>query len=232
MMTKSFFTKSIIPLAAVLMAGTAIAQPAMTGTPGNTAPGATSNAPMRGVSPTTGVTPNTGVVGRNTGAAAAAGDRNQAVATTDTNAPEPARGANSFSMGEARRRIERSGFSKVMGLKKDVGGVWRGTAEKSGAPTPVWLDYKGNIGMTSAMPSSTTMRPGTATSTTPMAPSSSMSGGTMGTTTGTVPSTTPNTAAGTTAVNPPGTVVTRGVDRTLGTNATGTNPTGSSAISR
>ncbi len=194
MMSKTSFSKTTFTLAAMLLATSAMAQSASaqtatTGTPGNTAPGATSNAPMSGVSPSTGVTPNTGVVGRNTGTAAAAGDRNQAVTTTGANAPEPARGANSFSMGEARRRIERNGFSKVTGLKKDDGGVWRGTAEKAGAATPVWLDYKGNVGMMSAAASTSMGRPGTAATTTPMAPSSSMSGGTMGTTTGTMPST-------------------------------------------
>ena len=101
----------LLALAAILLAGTAITQGigvalAQT-TPGNTAPGATSNAPMPGVSSSTGVPPSTGVVDRNTGAAAASGDRNQAVATTGANAAEPARGANSFTEGEARGRLER-----------------------------------------------------------------------------------------------------------------------------
>ncbi len=80
------------------------------------------------------------------GTAAASGDHNQAVATTDANAPQPARGANSFSRGEARRRIESGGFQKVSSLHKDSGGIWRGKGTKDGQPVSVWLDYKGNIG--------------------------------------------------------------------------------------
>jgi len=102
-------TRLSLAVAATLLAGTVLTQgsgPASAqATPGNTAPGATSNAPMPGVSPNTGVTPGTGVVDRNTGAAAASGDRNQAVATTGANAAQPARGANSFNEGEARRRL-------------------------------------------------------------------------------------------------------------------------------
>ena len=86
------------------------------------------------------------VVNRNTGTAAAAGDTNQAVATTNANAPTPARGRNSFSMGEARRRIESRGYSNVSGLAKDNGGVWRGKGMKDGGQVSVWLDYKGNVG--------------------------------------------------------------------------------------
>jgi len=137
-----------------LLAGTAVAQttaPARP-TPGTTAPGATSVVPMSGVNPNTGVTPSTGVVDRNTGTAAAAGDRNQAVATTNANAPQPARGRNSFSQGEARRRIERTGFQQVTGLHKDNAGVWRGTAMRDGASVPVWLDYKGNVSPAAAKP--------------------------------------------------------------------------------
>ena len=136
-----------LAIAATLIAGGALAQTAAPArpTPGDAAPGATSNAPMNGVNPNTGVTPSTGVVDRNSGTAAAAGDRNQAVASTSANAPQPARGANSFSEGEARRRIERTGFQQVTGLRKDSNGVWRGTAKHDGASTPVWLDYKGNV---------------------------------------------------------------------------------------
>ncbi len=78
---------------------------------------------MPGVSSSTGVTPGTGVVDRNTGAAAASGDRNQTVATTGANAAQPARGSNSFTEGEARGRLERSGFQGVGSLAKDDGGV-------------------------------------------------------------------------------------------------------------
>lgn len=79
-------------------------------------------------------------------AAAASGDSNQAVATTSANAPAPAKGANSFTMGEARSRIETNGFSGVSDLAKDDDGIWRGKARKGSAMTTVWLDYKGNVG--------------------------------------------------------------------------------------
>ena len=150
-------TRTMLTLAATLLAGSALAQT----TPGNTAPGATSNAPMPGVSSNTGVTPGTGLVGRNSGTAAAAGDRNQAVTTTSANAPQPARGANSFSQGEAQRRIGVAGFQNVGALTKDSGGVWRGTATKDGRSVGVWLDYKGNTGQDSGM-AQTMSAPGSA----------------------------------------------------------------------
>jgi len=80
--------------------------------------------------------------------AAASGNGNQAVATTTANAPAPAKGANSFTMGEARSRIEKNGFSDVSDLAKDDQGIWRGKAKKDGDTTSVWLDYKGNVGAT------------------------------------------------------------------------------------
>jgi hypothetical protein len=80
------------------------------------------------------------------GSAAASSDSNQAVATTNANAPVPAKGANSFTMGEARSRIEKNGFSHVTGLTKDSSGVWHGQADKGGTKMAVWLDYKGNVG--------------------------------------------------------------------------------------
>ena len=77
--------------------------------------------------------------------AAASGNTNQAVATTSANATQPAKGANSFTQGQARDRIENEGYSNVSGLSKDANGVWRGKAEKNGQQTTVWLDYKGNV---------------------------------------------------------------------------------------
>ncbi len=96
--------------------------------------------------PATGAVPGAGVLNRNTGADAASGDTNQAVATTSANAAQPAKGANSFTDGEARRRIESSGYSTVADLKKDDDGIWHGNATKDGAKVNVWLDYKGNVG--------------------------------------------------------------------------------------
>jgi hypothetical protein len=112
-------------------------------------PRATPAPATSGVNPNTGTAPNTGVIDRNTGPAAAAGNRNQAVTTTNANAPQPAKGANSFTDGEARRRIESNGYTEVTGLQKDHDGIWHGAAKKDGGSVKVWLDYKGNVGASS-----------------------------------------------------------------------------------
>jgi hypothetical protein len=162
-----------IPLAfaAALMATTAMAPTAMAqgttgtttgtgttmGTTGSTmgnmangvvnAPGAAAGAAGRATDRTLGTNmTGTNAGGSNAGANAAGGNNNQAVATTNANAPQPARGANSFSRGEARGRISSEGFQNVSNLRKDNMGVWRGTATKNGQQVHVWLDYKGNIG--------------------------------------------------------------------------------------
>jgi hypothetical protein len=88
-------------------------------------------------------TPNATMGG---GTSAASGNSNQAVATTHANAPIPAKGANSFTMTEASKRIANTGFTNVTGLSKDTDGVWHGHAQKDGTSTGVWLDYKGNVG--------------------------------------------------------------------------------------
>lgn len=110
-----------------------------------TTPGAPVPA-VPGVNTNTGTATGSGLVNRNTGPAAAAGDRNQAVTTTTANAPQPAKGSNSFTDGEARRRLESGGFANVADLKKDGDGIWRGSAMKGNAKVGVWLDYKGNVG--------------------------------------------------------------------------------------
>lgn len=57
----------------------------------------------------------------------------------------PAAGANSFTEGQAKSRIETNGFSNVTGLTKDAQGVWRGKAMKSGQPVDVSIDFQGNV---------------------------------------------------------------------------------------
>jgi hypothetical protein len=54
-------------------------------------------------------------------------------------------GANSFTEGQARSRLEKEGFSNVSGLAKDKDGVWRGKASKGAHEQTVGVDYKGNI---------------------------------------------------------------------------------------
>lgn len=54
-------------------------------------------------------------------------------------------GANSFTEGEARRRLEKAGFHDVKDLKKDADGIWGASATMEGKPANVGLDFKGNI---------------------------------------------------------------------------------------
>jgi hypothetical protein len=62
-----------------------------------------------------------------------------------TNPKAPVPGANSFTEGQAKSRIEANGFSNVSGLQKDADGVWRGKAMKNGTSVTVGLDFQGNI---------------------------------------------------------------------------------------
>jgi protein CpxP len=134
-----------IATASLLTGGIALAQTTQGTRPGETTPApATPAAP-----PTSGGTGSSArTMPQDSNAAAASGDTNQAVATTSANAPAPAKGANSFTMGEAKSRIEKNGFANVTDLAKDGDGVWRGKGQKAGTSTNVWLDYKGNVGET------------------------------------------------------------------------------------
>lgn len=73
-------------------------------------------------------------------------DSNQAVAPPEQMATQPAKGANSFTMDQARGRLEAKGFTNVTALEKDSDGIWRGQADRNGTSTAVWVDYKGNVG--------------------------------------------------------------------------------------
>src|SRR5262245_35625407 len=63
--------------------------------------------------------------------------------TTNPQAPVP--GANSFTEGQAKSRIEPNGYANVSGLQKDASGIWRGRAEKGGKQFEVSLDFQGNL---------------------------------------------------------------------------------------
>ena len=54
-------------------------------------------------------------------------------------------GRNSFTEGQAKSRIEESGFQNVTGLKKDDNGIWSGQAMKDGKQVTVQLDYQGDV---------------------------------------------------------------------------------------
>ena len=60
-----------------------------------------------------------------------------------TGAIEP--GANSFTEGQARSRMEAQGFMNVSDLKKDDQGIWRGKAMRDGKTVTVSLDFRGNV---------------------------------------------------------------------------------------
>ncbi len=101
------------------------------GTPGRNLPGITTNTPSQlNPSNNSSATP-------------------PAVTTSNANnktAAAPVKGRNSFTMNEARRRIEKGGFTQVTGLKKDADGIWRGKGMKNGASVDVYCDYQGNVG--------------------------------------------------------------------------------------
>ena len=78
--------------------------------------------------------------------ATAAVAQTPAVKSPNTNNPAaPVAGANSFTEGQARSRIETNGFSNVSGLVKDPQGVWRGKAVKGGQTQDVSVDFQGNV---------------------------------------------------------------------------------------
>ena len=64
---------------------------------------------------------------------------------TPPNPGAPAAGANSFTEGQAKSRIEANGFANVSDLRKDDQGVWRGKAMKDGKSINVSLDFQGNV---------------------------------------------------------------------------------------
>ena len=73
--------------------------------------------------------------------------RTPAVNTPNTppNPTAPVAGANSFTEGQAKSRIEARGYTNVSSLTKDNKGIWRGTAMKDGKSFQVSLDFQGNV---------------------------------------------------------------------------------------
>ena len=56
-----------------------------------------------------------------------------------------AKGANSFTQSQARKRIIKAGYTNVGKLTKDKDGVWVGDAMQNGSKVTVGLDYKGDV---------------------------------------------------------------------------------------
>ena len=112
----------VVAAAATLLVGQAFAQNT---TPGNPAPAVQA---QKQVPPT------------------ADGPSNPAVRTEQGNiAAAPVAGANSFTEGEAKSRIEARGFANVTALVKDNEGIWRGKAMHNGRSVDVALDFQGNV---------------------------------------------------------------------------------------
>jgi hypothetical protein len=86
-----------------------------------------------------GTTMQQGTPGPTTGGATAPGTNNPPTTTT------PAAGANSFTEGQARSRIEAAGYTDVQELRKDEQGVWRGRAMRNGQQADVGLDFQGQV---------------------------------------------------------------------------------------
>ena len=87
-----------------------------------------------------------------TGAASAqnppakSGPNNNAVNSPgQNNSNAPVAGRNSFTEGQAKSKIEASGYSQVSGLTKDGNGVWTGSAMKAGQKVNVKVDFQGNV---------------------------------------------------------------------------------------
>lgn len=108
--------------------------------------------------------------------------------SNDVTSGAPIAGANSFTEGQAKSRIEARGYANVTGLNKDGQGVWHASATKNGKQTQVALDYQGNVvegaatGTGSSTPTSGSMTPSTTapntstpTTTNPAAPPSNSS---------------------------------------------------------
>jgi hypothetical protein len=75
-------------------------------------------------------------------------DANTPAVNTPNSPPNPGApvaGANSFTEGQAKARIEEKGFKNVSGLKKDDNGVWRGKAAQGDKTVNVSVDFQGNV---------------------------------------------------------------------------------------
>jgi putative membrane protein len=79
-------------------------------------------------------------------AASTAAAQTPAVKSPSENNPAaPVPGANSFTEGQAKSRIEGAGYTDVSALKKDTNGVWTGSAKKGGQSVTVKVDFQGNV---------------------------------------------------------------------------------------
>lgn len=130
-----------VPLALALGVGSAAAQ--TTKSPNSDVPAAKTE-DSRGNPAAKNPAPNSDV---REPAASGAGTGTDGRATAPVALSQLERGANSFTEGQAKSRIESVGFSNITGLAKDESGIWRGKAQHNGKQVTVGLDFKGNVGM-------------------------------------------------------------------------------------
>lgn len=71
--------------------------------------------------------------------------KSDAYKARQADAGAPLKGSNSFTEAQAKDRIIAQGMDGVTALTKDGDGIWRGTAQHSGKPVQVAVDYKGNV---------------------------------------------------------------------------------------
>lgn len=127
-------------------------------------------------------------------------------------------GANSFTEGQVRERLEDAGFTNVQGLRKDDRGFWHGRATRGGSASDVAMDFRGRIavgagaaalGSNAASSGSGATSSGTAARPdgTPGNPPSTMTGRAVDRAQGETPR--PDGTPG----NPPGTAAGRALDR-------------------
>jgi len=111
-------------LAAALLLGSAGLAMAQTATPGTTTGGTTTG---DHTSPSVGTSTNP----------------NENATRAGNAALEP--GANSFTEGQARRRIEDRGYTDINQLHKDQNSIWQAEATKEGRRVRVGVDFRGNV---------------------------------------------------------------------------------------
>jgi hypothetical protein len=56
-----------------------------------------------------------------------------------------ARGKTSFTMGQARARLAKAGYTHITNLTKDRDGLWQARAMHHGQWVNAAVDYKGNV---------------------------------------------------------------------------------------
>jgi periplasmic protein CpxP/Spy len=97
----------------------------------------------------TGQSPGSPAMQQNQSGSTGSGGSNPAVNVKPAGSPESTGavqpGANSFTEGQARSRIEAQGFQNVSELRKDDQGIWRGKAMRDGGSVNVMLDFRGNV---------------------------------------------------------------------------------------